>query len=87
MYNSICCQLVNFYLQNNYKNKMKQTAVEFLVSELLSEKPLTHSLIEKARKFEKQHIIDASMINLEFKYPMISKYRDMAEQYYLDKFK
>ena len=30
MYNSICCQLVNFYLQNNYKNKMKQTAVEWL---------------------------------------------------------
>lgn len=66
---------------------MKMTAVEFLVSELLDGKPLMPELIEKARKIEKEHIIDASMINLEFKYPMISKYRDMAEQYYLDKFK
>jgi hypothetical protein len=38
---------------------MKQTAVEWLVDELLRGKPLMQSLIEKAKSMEKQQIIDA----------------------------
>ena len=38
---------------------MKQTAVEWLVDELLSGKLLIPSLIEEAKEMEKQQIIDA----------------------------
>ena len=41
------------------ENKPKQTAVEWLIDELLDGKLLMPSLIEQAKEMEKQQIIDS----------------------------
>lgn len=64
---------------------MKQTAVEWLVEELIKNKFITKNggftnpLIEQAKEMEKQQIIDAA--NLD------KRHYDNAEQYYNETFK
>ena len=94
MYNSICCQLVNFYLQNNYKNKMKQTAVEWLkmqleirsgIKEITVDSKTFEELCEQAKEMEKEQIIDA-VIYGNTKPSMVSS-KILGEQYYNETFK
>ena len=71
---------------------MKQTAVEFLVNELLDGKPLMPSLIEQAKKMEKQQIMDARQDGYESTYAEYGEtpkcYLDGSnEQYYNENFK
>jgi len=47
-------------------NKMKKTAVQWLVDELLDGKPITPSLIEQAQEMEKHHLIDAHISGYEY---------------------
>jgi hypothetical protein len=58
----------------------KQTAVEWLVDELLSGKPLMPSLIEQAKQMEKKQIEDAYLIGLIHDWTKVSA--TQAEQYY-----
>jgi hypothetical protein len=79
-----------FYNQENIKplnqSKMK-TAVEFLVEELLSGKPLMPSLIEQAKELEKQHIVDAHLKGQREDIDFINEAKQEAEQYYNTTFK
>jgi hypothetical protein len=43
-------------------------------------------LASKLLELEKQQIKDASLVDLNLKYPMITKYSDMAEEYYNETF-
>jgi hypothetical protein len=61
---------------------MKQTAVEWLVEELLNGKPLMPSLIEQAIEMEKEQVIDAFGVGCQVESTRLIGYHDMAEQYY-----
>jgi hypothetical protein len=63
---------------------MKQTAVEWLVDELLSGNLLMPSLIEQAKEMEKQQIINTWY---DCKLSIIDKNPTDAEQYYKETFK
>lgn len=41
-------------------------------------------ILEEAKEMEKEQIIQASKINLGWRYPLISKINDQAENYYND---
>lgn len=61
---------------------MKQTAVEWLVDELLEGKLLMPSLIEQAKEMEKQQIIDARENGFYSK----ENWKGDSEQYYNETF-
>jgi hypothetical protein len=61
-------------------NKMKQTAVEFLVDKFSIQGTLHSSDISQAKEMEKQQIIDARIIT-----PLQSEF-DEAEEYYNETF-
>ena len=65
---------------------MAQTAVEYLVEELLSGKPLMPSLIEQAKAMEKKQIINA--IDSQYNYDKwLKELPTLGEQYYNETFK
>jgi HD superfamily phosphohydrolase YqeK len=62
----------------------KQTAVEWLVDELLSGKPLMPSLIEQAKQMEKKQIEDAYLIGLI--HDLTKDAYTQAEEYYKENY-
>ena len=60
----------------------KQTAVEWLVDELLSGRVLLPHLIEQAKEMEKQQIIDSFGVGCQVESTRLIGYHKMAEQYY-----
>lgn len=70
----------------------KQTAVEWLLNNMpdlgryipFGVSMELHAKFQQAKEMEKEQIIQASKINLGWRYPLISKINDQAENYYND---
>jgi hypothetical protein len=79
---------VNKFASENQSNKTKQqTAVEWLVEQLLDGKLLMPSLIEQAKAIEKEHIMNAAKIDLGWECTTTTKTNKAAEDYYNETYK
>jgi hypothetical protein len=68
------------------KQMSKQTAVEWLVEQILKEKGLVDLDIEQAKKMEKEQIIEAHLHGMDF-IPVDPNYKGDAENYYNETYK
>ena len=64
------------------QNKMKQTAVEWLIDKYIIVGGITKTMVEQAKEMEKEQIIDALQEFLDITLP-----DELCEQYYNETFK